>query len=234
MPELFVVADTDEYPPTVEAMLWMYARASNPSRKLIHYSAAQDAPWLWYETSDPNKVPATGSHGTDLFKTHPDLPGIIVQWFVNTLIKTPGRAPADPLATADILNQLATPGQAAQIKQELIDARKKDPQAQLWPEVSADIIGSGHLREGEIKEAIEVFELNLFAYPDSADAHSNLADAYLQDGQRDLARHHADKAVALLNLHQAPASSWSDTEQRRAEIRQGLQDTLKKLAEGNK
>ena len=234
LPELFVVADTDEYPPTVEAMLWMYARASSPMRKLIHYSAAQDAPWLWYETSDPTKVPATGSHGTDLFKTHPDLPGIIVQWFVTTLIKTPGHAPADPLATVAILNQLTTPGGAAQVRQQLIEARRRDSQAQLWPEVSADIIGSGQLREGQTKAAIEIFQVNLLAYPDSADAHSNLADAYLQDGQKDLARKYAEKALALLDSNKTPASSWSDTEQRRAEIRQDIQDTMKKLAEGSR
>ncbi len=96
LPELFVVADTDEYPPTVEAMLWLYARASSPSKKLIHYPAAQEAPWLWYETSDASKVAAMGGHGTDLFRDHPDLPGIIVQWFVTTLIKTPGHAPKTP------------------------------------------------------------------------------------------------------------------------------------------
>ena len=234
LPELFVVADTDEYPPTVEAMLWLYARASSPSRKLIRYSAAQEAPWLWYETSDASKVPDTGSHGTDLFKTHPDLPGIIVQWFVITLIKTSGHAPADPLAAAAILNQLTMPGEAAQVKQQLIEARRKDPKAQLWPEVSADIIGSGHLREGGIKEAIEVFQLNLLAYPDSTDANFNLADAYLKDGQKDLARQYAEKALALLDSHTAPLSSWSDTAERRAEIRQGIQDTLKKLTEENK
>jgi pimeloyl-ACP methyl ester carboxylesterase len=234
LPELFVVADTDEYPPTVEAMLWMYARASSPMRKLIHYSATQEAPWLWYETSDPSKVPATGSHGSDLFKTHADLPGILVQWFVTTLIKTPGRAPADPLAAAAILNQLTIPGGALQVKQQLVEARRKDPKAQLWPEVSADIIGSGQLREGETKAAIDIFQVNLLAYPDSADAHFNLADAYLKDGQKDLARQYAEKALALLDSHTAPLSSWSDTPERRAEIRQGLQDTLKKLAEGNK
>jgi pimeloyl-ACP methyl ester carboxylesterase len=234
LPELFVVADTDEYPPTVEAMLWLYARASSPSRKLIHYSAAQDAPWFWYETSDPNKVPDTGSHGTDLFKVHPELPGIIVDWFVTTLIKTPGHAPADPLAAAAILNQLTIPGGAAQVRQQLIEARRKDPHAQLWPEVSGDIIGAGQLREGEIKAAIDIFQVNLLAYPDSADAHFNLADAYLQDGQKDLARQYAEKALALLDSHTAPLSSWSDTAERRAEIRQGIQDTLKKLTEGNK
>jgi pimeloyl-ACP methyl ester carboxylesterase len=234
LPEFFVVADTDEYSPGVEAMLWMYARASSPMRKLIHYSALQEAPWLWYETSDASKVPATGGHGTDLFQTHPDLPGIIVQWFVTTLIKTPGHAPADPLAASAILNQLTIPGGAEQVRQQLIEARRKDPHAQLWPEVSGDIIGAGQLREGAIKAAIEIFKVNLLAYPDSADAHFNLADAYLQDGQKDLARQYAEKALALLDSHKAPLSSWSDTAERRAEIRQGIQDTFKKLAEGSR
>lgn len=231
LPELFVVADTDEYPPTVEAMLWLYARATSPSRKLIHYSAAQEAPWLWYETSDASRVAATGGHGTDLFRDHPDLPGTIVQWFVTTLIKTPGHAPADPLAAATVLNQLATPGGAVQIRQQLIEARRKDPKVQLWPEVSVDIIGSGYLREGETKAAIEIFQLNLLAYPDSADASGNMADAYLRDGQKDLARKHAQNALALLDSHAAPASSWSDTRQRRSEIRKGVEDVLKKLNE---
>jgi pimeloyl-ACP methyl ester carboxylesterase len=245
LPELFVIADTDEYPPTFETVLWLYARASSPMRKLIHYPAAQEAPWLWYETSDPSKVPDTGSHGTDLFKTHPDLPGIIVQWFVTTLIKTPGHAPVDPLAAAAILNQLAVPGGAAQVTQQLMEARKRDPKAQLFPEVSLDIIASGfllqaetdekagHLREAtmERKATIENFKLNLLAYPDSADAHYNLADAYLKDGQKDLARQYAEKALAMIDSHKAPLSSWSDTEQRRAEIRSLVQDTLKELNE---
>ena len=244
-PELFVVADSDEYPPTVEAMLLLYARSSSPTRKLIHYSLAQEAPWLWYETSDPSKVPATGSHGTDLFQSHPDLTGIIVQWFVNTLVKTPGRAPADPLAAAAILNQLEMPGGVTEVTRQLTEARKRDPQVQLWPEVSLDIIGSDHMRLAEVEKTagqtsdaqaerklgIEIFQLNLLAYPDSADAHFNLADAYLQDGQRDLAQRYAETALAMLDSHTAPLSSWSDTAQRRAEIRQGIQDTLKKLAE---
>jgi len=247
-PELFVVADSDEYPPTVEAMLLLYARSSSPSRKLIHYSAAQEAPWLWYETSDPNKVSATGSHGTDLFKSHPDLPGIVVQWFVNTLIKTPGHAPADPLAAEAILNQLEMPGGVALVTQQLTEARRKDYHVQLWPEVSLDIVGSDHLRLAEVENSaghisesqaerklgIEIFKLNLLAYSDSADAHFNLADAYLQDGQKDLARQYAERALALLDSHAAPLSSWSDTPERRAEIRQGIQDTLKKLDEGNR
>src|SRR6516164_1803224 len=133
-------------------MLWMYARATSPMRKLIHYSAAQEAPWLWYETSDASKVPDTGSHGTDLFKTHPDLPGVIVQWFVNTLIKTPGHGPADPLAAAAILNQLEMPSGVTEVTRQLTEARERDPKVQLWPEVSLDIIGSDHLRLAEVEK----------------------------------------------------------------------------------
>src|SRR6266446_386334 len=231
LPELFVVADDDEYPPIVEAMELLYVTASNPGRKFVHYSASHEAPWLWYEPFDIGKVPAKGGHGTDMFKPHPELPGIIVDWFVTTLIKTPGHAPADTVASALILNQIETPDGVAQATRQLIEARKTDPNVQLFPEITVDIIASGHLREGDAKTAIEIFKLNLLAFPDSADAHNNLADAYLKDGQKDLARQYAEKALALLDSHAVPASSWSDTEQRRGEIRKDVEQVLKKLNE---
>jgi dienelactone hydrolase len=230
LPELFVVADDDEYPPTVEAMELLYITASNPGKKFVHYSAAHEAPWVWYETADVDKVPATGGHGTDLFKIHPDLPGIVVNWFVTTLIQAPGHAPADTLASAAILNQIRAPGGIVQATQQLTEARRKDPQVQLWPEVTLDIIGGDHMRAGEIKEAIEIFKLNLLAYADSADARNNLADAYLKDGQKDPARHLAEQGMVLLDSHAAQASSWSDTEARRGEVRSGLQDVLQKAS----
>ncbi|HXM61520.1 MAG TPA: alpha/beta fold hydrolase [Terriglobales bacterium] len=230
LPALFVMSDDDEYPPTQEAMELLYITSSNPGKKFIRYSAAQDAPWLWYETADVSKVPANGGHGTDLFKVHPELPGIIVSWFVTTLIKTPGHAPADTVASAAILNQIEQPGGVAQVTQQLMQARQKDPQAQLWPEVTVSIIGQDHMRAGEPKAAIEIFKLNLLAYPDSADAHDDLADAYLADGQKDLARQYAEKVLAMLDSHAAPASSWSDTEPRRGEIRHDAQDVIQKLS----
>jgi dienelactone hydrolase len=231
LPGLFVVADGDEYPPTVEAMELLYITSSSASKKLVHYSAAQEAPWLWYEPVGVGKVPANGGHGTDMFKPHPELPGIIVDWFVTTLIKTPGHAPADTLASAPIINQIRTPGGVAQVTQQLVEARRKDPNAQLFPEITVGIIGADHMRAGDMKSAIEVMKLVLLAYPDSADANDNLADAYLRDGQKDLARQHAEKALALLDSHSAPASSWSDTEPQRGEIRRSAEKILKKLGE---
>jgi len=176
LPGLFVVSDDDEYPPTVEAMEWLYDCSANPHKQFIHYIGSK-APWLWYETSDASKVPATGSHGTDLFKRHPELPATIVDWFVTTLIRTPGHAPADTVASAAILNQVEMPGGVARVTQQLIEARQKDPKVGLWPEVNVDIIGEDHMREAdaekkaghpreaemEMKVGIEIFKLNLLS-----------------------------------------------------------------------
>ena len=212
-------------------MLLMYANSGSPAKKLVHYSAAQPAPWIWFQTSDASKVPAHGGHGTDLFKSHPELPGIIVHWFVTTLIKTPGRAPVDPIAAAPILNDVYFEGGTARAEQKLREARQRDPQAQLWPEISMSIIGLHFLREKDTKSAIEVLKLNLQAYPDSADAEDNLADAYLADRQKDLARQHAEKSVAIVNNHKIPVSSWTDSEQYRGQIRSDAEKLLKQLSE---
>ena len=229
LPELFVVADNDEYPPIVEAMELLYVTASSASRKFVHYSASHEAPWLWYEPFDIGKVPAKGGHGTDMFKVHPELPGIIVDWFVTTLIKTPGHAPADTVASASVINQIQMPSEVAQVTQQLIEARRKDPDAQLFPEITVSTIGQDHMRTGEPKLAVEVLKLVLVAYPESADANETLAEAYLADGQKELARQHAEKALALLDSHRLPASSWTDTEQYRGEIRRGAEKILKQL-----
>jgi dienelactone hydrolase len=227
LPALFVVADDDEYPPIVEAMELLYITSTNPGRKLVHYSAAEEAPWLWYEPFDIGKVPAAGAHGTDLFRTHRELPGIIVQWFVTTLLKTPGHAPADTLACASTILEIEQPGGVARVTERLTEARRKDPQAQLFPEVTVSNIGQDHMRAHQNREAVEVLKLVLLAYPDSADAYETLAEAYLADGQKDLARQHAQKALALLETPALPASSWSDTEPRRGEIRKGAEEVLK-------
>jgi len=229
LPQMFVVSDSDEYPPTVEAMELLYVISTNASKKFVHYSASQDAPWLWYEPIDIGKVAATGNHGTDLFELHPELPGLLVDWFVTTLIKTPGHAPADTIACASVINQIRMPGGVAQVTRQLIEARRRDPKAQLFPEITVSIIGQDHVRAGEPKLAIEVFKLNLLAYPESADANESLAEAYLQDGQNNLARQLAQKSLALLDSHAEAASSWADTEQFRGQVRRSAAQILKKI-----
>jgi Tfp pilus assembly protein PilF len=76
-----------------------------------------------------------------------------------------------------------------------------------------------------------VLKLNLQAYPDSADVDDNLGDAYLQNGQGELARHYAKTALAILDAHKGPASSWTDTDEYRGEIRRSAEKKLKTVSE---
>jgi len=229
-PQLYVVSGDDEFPPTVEAMQLLFATARSPGKRFVLYPAPE-APWLGFE--DDPRVPATGSHGTDLFARHPDLPRILTDWFATTLIKTPGRARPDPAAaavlpSAPLLLSLGEPGGVARAARRLADARRKDPKAQLFPEITASIVGYDRLRAGDAKGAIEILKLVATAYPQSADAHGSLSDAYLADGQAELARREAERALALLDS--APKGSmWSETEPRRAVLRDGARQNLQKL-----
>jgi pimeloyl-ACP methyl ester carboxylesterase len=226
LPELFVFSDEDEYPPTQEAMQLLYAASSSSGKKLIHYPAVREAPWIWYETADASKVPAGGAHGTDLFEAHPELLSIIEHWLVDTLVTTPGISPADPIAASQILNDVEFNGGAARARQQLLEARRQDPKAQLWPEISMSIVAQDFSREHDAKTAIEAFKLNELAYPDSADVADNLADAYQADGQKELARQYAQRSLNLLNTPGLPASTWANTEQYRGEIRRDAQKLL--------
>jgi hypothetical protein len=68
-------------------------------------------------------------------------------------------------------------------------------------------------------------KLNTTAYPDSPNAFDSLSDAYLADGQKDLARSNAKRALDLL------ARDTVDNEQRRKEIKQSAEEKLKQLGE---
>jgi len=50
---------------------------------------------------------------------------------------------------------------------------------------------------GKVKEAIEIFKLNVEAYPDSWNVHDSLGEAYMNDGQKDLAIKYYEKSIEL-------------------------------------
>jgi len=230
-PSLFVLAEGDEYPPTVDLMEWLYSVSPNPGKKLILYSG-KPAPWLDFE--DRRTVSATGNHGTDMFDTHPDLSAAVADWFVTTLIKTPGRAPRDTAHSeafpfASTLEEIEAHGGIASVTQQLQQARSKDPRVQLWPWMVVNAQAYDHLNDSENKFALEILKLNFLAYPNSADGASSLSDAYLAVGERDLARQYANNALALLDAD--INDSEGDSPARRKLIRDGALQNLKQLDE---
>jgi pimeloyl-ACP methyl ester carboxylesterase len=230
-PPLFVLSEGDEYPPTVGLMEWLYSASLNPGKKLILYPG-EAAPWLDFE--DSRTVPATGNHGTDMFDAHPDLLATVVDWYVTTLIKTPGHATRDtsnPLAFpfAAILEEIEAHHEVAAVTEQLQQARSKDPKVRLWPWMVVNAMAYDHLNGKETKFALEILKLNFLAYPNSADGASSLSDAYLADGEKDLARQYANKALALLDAN--INDSEGDSPTRRKLIRDGALQNLKQLDE---
>lgn len=210
IPVLFAVADDDEFAGMVQDMEWYYSITSNPGKKFAHY--------------------ATGGHGADIFPVHPELPAMIVDWYVTTLIKTPGRAavvkdaPVMPPEIRD-LDLLDQPGGPAQVAQMIEDARRHDRKVALPPEQMVNFIGYEHLQSGDNKGAIEILKLNALAYPNSPNVYDSLADAYLADGQKDLARQNAKRALELL------PTDTTDNQQRRDLIRASAEQKLKQFGD---
>ncbi len=204
---LFVsVADDDGNGAATTSMEWMLGISANPSDKFEHYS--------------------NGGHGTAMFAAHPQLPEMIVDWFVITLVKTPGRAPvgsasgmpADEVHTLDLIDE---PGGASKVAQALADRRTHNPKAVMFPEVFVNQLGYEHLANGDTKGAIEILKLNVAAFPTSPNVYDSVADAYLADGQKDLARQFAEKALAALT------SDAADPQQRRDAIKASAEQKLK-------
>jgi len=206
MPVLLSAARDDGA--AVELMEWLYSLSTNPGSKFVEY---------------PN-----GGHGVDIFAAHKELPAMIVDWYVQTLVKTPGMAPANTARRSEppvILKVIDSPGGAEKASQQLAAARQKDAKAKLWDEGLVNVIGYEHLQEGDNKGAIEILKLNASAFPDSANVYDSLSDAYLADGQKDLARENAKKALQML------ATDTTATEAFRKGIQENAEGKLKQLGE---
>jgi dienelactone hydrolase len=190
----------------VSVLRWILSTSPNPGNRLQRYTA--------------------GGHGIEMFAPHPELTGLITSWFETTLLKTPGKAPVNPNRPSlepNILGAMDEPGGIAKAAEMLAAARKKDPNANLFPQGPVNIMGFDALQEGRIKDAIEALQLNVTAYPNSPNAYDSLSEALAANGQTDLAIQNAEKALKLLE------SDTADSEDRRKDIRESAEQRLKQL-----
>jgi hypothetical protein len=211
VPVFFAYADDDEFHESALDIQWFYSITADPAKKLEHYT--------------------TDGHGADIFPKHPELPKDIVDWYVTTLIKTPGRAPAaSPVAVPEavqVLDLLDQPGGPAKVEQMLAERWKSDPKAQLFDEGTVNLMGYERLQSGDVKGGIEIFKLNVAAYPNSPNVYDSLGDGYFADGQKELVRQNSKKALELL------PSDTTDTPQRRQGIKDSAEQKLKQLGDGS-
>jgi dienelactone hydrolase len=209
LPLFMAVADDDEDRGVVDLMQWLYSLSSNPVNKFVRYPV--------------------GGHGVEMFAAHQELPGTIVDWLGKTL-RTPSagvaaKSSAPESRETQFLELLDQPGGAAKAAQLYEQARQSDPKVVLFPEVVVNRLGYEHLQVGDSKGGIEVLRLNVTAYPNSPNVYDSLSDAYFADGQKDLARKNAKKALELL------ATDTSDPEALRKGIKESAEQKLKQLGE---
>ena len=77
------------------------------------------------------------------------------------------------------------------------EARKRNDHSFDFSEQRLNQAGYGYLRDGKIKEAIELFKLNALAYPDSWNTYDSLAEGYMADGNKELAIIYYEKSLKL-------------------------------------
>ena len=188
-------------------MQWLLNISGNPRNKYLRYE--------------------TGGHGTHMFAANPDLPKQIVSWYVETLVKKP----ADPKTSvarkktpeAEFWAAITSPDGADKAAQMFRDARKRDPKANPAPEQVINQIAYDRMQQGKTKDAVTLAKLNTEAFPESANAYDSLGDAYLADGQKDLALQAAQKAIEVLPNDQGA------NEDLKKLIRQSAEDKIAKL-----
>jgi tetratricopeptide (TPR) repeat protein len=167
-----------------------------------------------------------GKHGTEIFGPHPELVTQIVDWYGDTLVERP----ADPKVTTkpkdtrmrQFWQAVSTPAGVSGAVKMFRDVRRRDARAKLFPESALNLLGYEYLQNGNSKAAIEIFKLNTEAYPMSANTYDSLGDAYLADGQNDLALEASRKALAML-----PGDS-ANGDRKRA-IRESAEQKIAKL-----
>lgn len=183
MPIFTAAAADDEYnPATLQLMQWFSEISGNPRTK---FSGFKD-----------------GRHGTEIFGPHPELVDQIAAFLVDTLVTspvdlkaaiTPRKTPASEFWT--LVNQPKGATKAAAVFHE---ARQRDPKAFVFPEFPINLLGYARIQAGAKDEAIELFKLNIEAYPASANAQDSLSDGYLAAGKNDLALAAEQKCLELL------------------------------------
>ena len=93
---------------------------------------------------------------------------------------------------------MSAPGGVAKARQAYDENRRAKKTDVLFPENETNQLGYELLRDGHAKDAVEVFKLNVDAYPASANAYDSLSDGYLALGNREEALRYADKALEMI------------------------------------
>ncbi len=191
----------------VEQMRWALGWSRNPANKFVEYQAA--------------------GHGTDMFAAEKGLEPQVVEWFNqhlrNAPLKPVAAPPSPPTPTEQFWIMMTSPGGVAKARQIYDEAKLAKKGQTLFPETETNLFGYELLQNGNAKDAVEVFKMNVEAFPASANTYDSLSDGYLALGNREEALRYAEKTLEMLPKDtQAP-------EEFKARIRESAEKKIKEL-----
>jgi dienelactone hydrolase len=197
----------------VETMRWAMGWSRNPANKFVEYQAA--------------------GHGADMFAVEKGLQPQVLEWFETNLRDAPATRPtvttaAGPTIVEQFWAALNQPGGVARARQMYDEAKGRDKRIVLFPEAETNLLGYQLLRDGRLKDALGVFQLNVEGYPQSANAYDSLSDCYLAMGDKGEALKYAEKALAML------ATDTNATAEFKQLVRQSAEGKIKELKGASK
>lgn len=181
---IFAAASRDDGN-AVPQMKWLLGWSNNAANKYVEFQ--------------------TAGHGTDMFEPEPQLQPAILEWFDERLRAAPAQltapsTPPPPTKVQAFWTALTTEGGIERAKQLYEESRRQDPDLVLFPEGEMNLHGYSLLQAGRARDAIAVFEMNVHAYPGSANTYDSLSDAHLAAGNEDEALRFAEKALEMLKV----------------------------------
>lgn len=128
----------------------------------------------------------------------------MLEWLDTHLRDAPLRPATDQApppaakALAEFWDVLAEPDGRARARAIIEETRRRDSKAVLFPEAELNAYGYQILQNGAADRAVWLFELNVEAYPASANVYDSLSDAFLAAGNRAEALEYAEKTLKVL------------------------------------
>jgi dienelactone hydrolase len=204
------VASEDDGP-ALPTMRWILGWSANPKNRLVEYKAA--------------------GHGTDMFAVEQGLQPLMLDW-LDANLRTATARPStstvpNPTPVQAFWGALAEPGGVARARAIYDVAQSPEARAALFPEGELNAYGYQLLQDGRAADAVIVFEMNVSAYPRSANTYDSLSDALLAAGRQDEALRHAERALAALE------SDTTASDEFKAQIRQSAEDKIRRLTKKN-
>jgi len=98
---------------------------------------------------------------------------------------------------AEVLFKTITEKDVQSAIEQYLNLKKNHPLSYDFAELELNRLGYRLINMGRVKDAIEVFKLNVEAYPDAFNTYDSLGEAYMIDGQKELAIENYKKSVKL-------------------------------------